>query len=255
MRPLATAMRNPLVPLLAVVVLAGLVAAADIAFDAPVRHEHERPKPGKPHPTRAATLPPGIRVIDEPDGFEATRDVLPGSLRLPSGRVAIDGYFTSETEPLAQRAAPGVYPFHVTKARPVHGPGGAAVALATLVVSERPTVRWRPAVVIGVDGGIAAFSSAEGADEIAGLLPGRSHRWEARYQDFFDVMDATWPVGIAEVDDETNLAIFSTGLGDGGYGIYVGLDADGRPTQFVLDCGLIHLDWPKSPGPAKASPA
>ena len=29
--------------------------------------------------------------------------------------------------------------------------------------------------------------------------------------------------------------------------LYVGLDADGRPTRYVLDLELLHLDWPKPP--------
>jgi hypothetical protein len=38
--------------------------------------------------------------------------------------------------------------------------------------------------------------------------------------------------------------MFTTGYGDGGYGVYVGLDKDGKPTQFVIDFAIVHLDWP-----------
>jgi hypothetical protein len=38
-----------------------------------------------------------------------------------------------------------------------------------------------------------------------------------------------------------------TGAGDGGYNLYVGLDAAGHPTRYVLDLELLHLDWPKPP--------
>ena len=51
-------------------------------------------------------------------------------------------------------------------------------------------------------------------------------------------------VTLADIDDDTNLMQFSTGLGDGGYAIYAGLDAEQRPTRLVVDCGLLHLDWP-----------
>ena len=59
------------------------------------------------YPSRPATLPARIRAIDEPKGFVATRDVLPGRLRLPSGHIAADANFTGETKPLDESAAPG----------------------------------------------------------------------------------------------------------------------------------------------------
>jgi hypothetical protein len=242
-------LKDPLVAVVAVIVLAGLVGALQL------RHPEDRkpPKPAKPYASRAATLPPAVDVIEEPDGFEPTRDVIPGKLRLPSGRLAIDGFFAGETTPLRQRMAPGAYPFHVTEAKPVGGGGvGGGVALATLVVSRRPTVRWESAGGIGVDGGVAAFSSAEGASDLGSDDPDSSLD---RQLDFYDVMDAHGGgVALAKVDDDTNIAVFHTGLGDGGYGIYVGLDAAGEPTQFVVDCGLIHFDWPEPEDPAKAGP-
>jgi hypothetical protein len=150
---------------------------------------------------------------------------MPGKLELPSGRLAIDGFFTGETTPLRQRVAPGAYPFHVTEAKPVDG---------------------------SVGGGVAAFSSAEGANDLGSDDPDSSLD---RQLDFYDVMDAHGgSVGLEKVDDDTNTAVFHTGLGDGGYGIYVGLDAAGKPTQFVVDCGLIHFDWPAPEDPARSGP-
>lgn len=237
-------LRDPLVALAAVVVLAGLLGALQ-QWRQP--EERKPPKPAKPYPSRAATLPPAVDVIDEPEGFEATRDVMPGRLELPSGRLAIDGFFVGDTKPLPRRVAPGAYPFHITEAKPVRGGGGDRVALATLVVSERPTVRWQPAGGIGVDGGVAAFSSAEGASNLGSDDADSSLD---RQLDTYDVMDAHGGgVGLTNVSDKTNIAVFQTGLGDGGYGIYVGLDDAGAPTRFVLDCGLIHFDWPEPEGP------
>ena len=47
--------------------LAGLVSALQL------RHPEERkpPKPAKPYPSPAATLPPAVDMIEKPDGFEA----------------------------------------------------------------------------------------------------------------------------------------------------------------------------------------
>ena len=41
-----------------------------------------------------------------------------------------------------------------------------------------------------------------------------------------------------------DMALFATGYGDGGYPVHVGLDADGKPTRFVIDFAIVHLAWP-----------
>jgi hypothetical protein len=46
------------------------------------------------------------------------------------------------------------------------------------------------------------------------------------------------------VGDGTDLALFTTGYGDGDYGVYVGLDAEGKPTRYVMDFAIVHLGWP-----------
>ena len=43
---------------------------------------------------------------------------------------------------------------------------------------------------------------------------------------------------------ETNLVRVSSGVGDGGYPVYVGYDAAGKPTRVVVDFLLLHLAWP-----------
>ena len=47
-----------------------------------------------------------------------------------------------------------------------------------------------------------------------------------------------------ELTPEANLVRVSTGIGDGGYPVYVGYDADGNPTRVVVDFLLLHLGWP-----------
>jgi hypothetical protein len=133
----------------------------------------------------------------------------------------------------------------ITLARSVDHDGGENVALATLVISGSPTVRWRPAGSVGVDCGTAAFSSAEGAAALGDLLARDEPAW-SRWNDA--VSDALAAHGFEAANlragPGTNVVEFSTGLGDGGYALYAGLDADGRATRFVLDCGLLHLAWP-----------
>lgn len=190
---------------------------------------------------RSATPPPGIAVIPEPDVPVLTEEVIAGRLALPSGRLVADGFVSGDAEPLPDVAEPGAYPVSVTVARSP-GSGFDTVAFASVVVSDAPTVSWVARSTVGVDGGTAGFTSAEGSALLGRIgLDANS----AVMTDAFDSLTAhddivtEMPIG-----EGSNLAMFTTGYGDGGYGMYVGLDEDGRPTRFVLDCAIVHLDWP-----------
>ena len=193
---------------------------------------------------RRATLPPGIARIPEKDDLILTDDLFPDLLVLPSGAVVADGALAGEVDPLAFPAEPGSYPVHVTLARP---PGSQFddVALASLVTSDAPTVTWREVSVVGVDGGTAGFTSVEGSKALGQLISGDAAAWSAYSFDAFDSLVAHDSlVTESAIDADTNLVLFSTGYGDGGYPVFVGLDADGKPTRFVIDFLLIHLAWP-----------
>jgi Protein of unknown function (DUF4241) len=201
-----------------------------------------------PYPEAPVDLPPGIHVIPEPEGSVATHDVLAGALQLPSGRLAVDSVFDERTPVVDERARPGAHPFRVTLAKPVGG-SIESVALATLVASDRPTVRWRYVLTVAVDGTTAMFSSVEGARIRAALAPEDS---AAENDADIEALAARLHVADRELGRGTNLMTFETGAGDGGYNLYVGLDADGHPTRYVLDTELLHLDWPKPPKKEKA---
>jgi hypothetical protein len=51
-------------------------------------------------------------------------------------------------------------------------------------------------------------------------------------------------VTVFALDEEANIAHFTSGVGDGVHPVFVGFDASGRPTRVVLDFYLLHLDWP-----------
>jgi hypothetical protein len=196
-----------------------------------------------PYPEAPAELPPGIREIPEPDGYTATHDVLAGALQLPSGRLAVDSVFDARTPVVDEPARPGAHPFRVTLAKPADG-SVESVALATLVASDRPTVRWRYVLTVAVEGSTAMFSSEEGARLRAGLPPQAS---AAADDADVDALAARLHVADRDLGRGTNLMTIATAAGDGGYNLYVGLDAAGKPTRFVLDTELLHLDWPKPP--------
>ena len=195
---------------------------------------------------RPATLPRGIRVLDRASSWDPTRDVIAGRLALPSGRVVADGFPSGASRPLDYRLTPGAYPVYVTLARHERG-NSERVALATLVVSRNQPVRWRRSGGIGVDGGVAAFTSLEGARALDRLMSDAPNGyWEEAWHSLAAHDDHVTEVAI---DGDLNQVMFGTGHGDGGYPLLVGLDGEGRPVRFVLDFYVLHLDWPGRPDP------
>jgi hypothetical protein len=196
---------------------------------------------------RAGTLPPGIKLIPDPPSHAViTDDVVADPVNLPSGRVVADAILNGEVEPLPDAAAPGRYPVHVTLVRFPDG-GSDAVAFASLVVSDAPTIRWKQLGGIAVDGGTAAFTSAEGQTAMGELSKSNEAGWQSLLDAGYDSLTAHDDV-ITEAPITTGLDYvrFSTGFGDGVYPIHVGLDAAGKPTRFVIDFAIVHLDWPGS---------
>jgi hypothetical protein len=192
----------------------------------------------EPYARTAGTLPPGITAFGDAD-YALTDDLHIGEVRLPSGRVVVGEYL--DEEPLPFTVAPDAYPAHATLARYRDYPND-DVAFLTLVLSESPTVRWQPSGTIAVDGGTATLTSAEGREELL----------KAQETGSLELSDAIFDSMVAhdylatewELTPETNLVRVSSGVGDGGYPVYVGYDADGKPTRVVVDFYLLHLSWP-----------
>jgi hypothetical protein len=197
-------------------------------------------------PRRAATMPPGVQLIHEREAPEPTDDVILGEVILPSGRIAVGGYLFEE-EVLEITVPPGAYPAHATLVRyeDLTGAIGESVALASLVLSDAPTVRWEEANVIPVDGGTATITSAEVLERLASLITEDEDRWWSLEDEIFDSMMAHDYIGTEwPVTEDLNLVRVSSGYGDGGYPVFVGFDAGGSPTRVVVDFVLLHLDWP-----------
>ena len=187
------------------------------------------------------TLPPGIASIPDSD-FDLTDDLLVGDVVLPSGRVYV-GEYLDEPE-LDFAVAPGAYPTHATLAR-YRDQLFDNVAFATLVLSTAPTVRWEEASNIAVDGGSTMIVSDEGRDELVARISDDSAEWlDFNERVFESAVAHDYLATEYAVTPETNLAYFSSGMGDGGYPVYVGYDAAGKPTRVVVDFLLLHLAWP-----------
>ncbi|HTE66727.1 MAG TPA: DUF4241 domain-containing protein, partial [Candidatus Binatia bacterium] len=190
------------------------------------------------------TLPPAIPLIHEPEGYVLTDDLLLGDVRLPSGRVAI-GEYLLDTEGLSfeMRLEPGAYPVHATLAR-YHDQDFDQVASATLTLSSEATVRWEERGVIAVDGGSTTIVSREGVEAIAGEFERDESAWQASDDLMFESLAAhDYLATEFPIEGDLNLAHFSSGVGDGGYPVFVGYDAEDRPTRIVVDFLLLHLDW------------
>jgi hypothetical protein len=222
----------------AVAALAVMVAARALRPASPSADSRPHAPLARALPRGRAQLPRGIRVIPEPHGFLARRDVLAGELALPTGRLAIDDFYLGDPQ-LTLDVPPGRHAVRITWADSVrYGARGAAVALATLITGPGPPVHWRFAGSMGTDGGTGGFASLEAAKRMAG--------GEAESDRLLEVADAGRENGVGEMTfgRGLNLFTFPTGLGDGGYGVYVGTDRRGRVVRVVMDCGLLHLAWP-----------
>ena len=93
-----------------------------------------------------------------------------------------------------------------------------------------------------MDGGTTVITSVEGRDELAKAQEtGSLELSEAIFDSMaaHDYLATEW-----ELTPETNLMQVSSGIGDGRYPVYVGYDADGKPTRVVVDFYLLHLSWP-----------
>ena len=180
-----------------------------------------------------------------------------GELLVTSGRVvACDPLTAPETEPFTRVVPPG--PHRVTLSVAHFEDGDQRVAAAMLRLGgERPT-RWELAMLAGeelaelaegevfgygVDSGTGCFMDEEAAQ----ALLRKMDEDEEYYEDVIDEMGKayvhTWSWANIELGDAgANLVAFSTGVGDGLYASYFGLDAEGRPVSLVTDFSLFEFE-------------
>jgi len=187
-----------------------------------------------------------------------------GELDLRSGRLVLaDPLYTPfDLQPLDLPLAPGRYTVDLAVADT--GSSGRRIALARLVLSDAPIVRWSLAHEVGADpttlsgdqilgypvdsgtGGFldqAAFEAqarADGDDADASGWATRTDRWVAAGEANAQALGIPYGLAIIEQTDAGGLAIFSTGWGDGYYASWVGFDARDRPVVIVTDFAVIE---------------
>jgi hypothetical protein len=159
---------------------------------------------------------------------EADKDRYPlrtlriGELNLASGRLVVaDPFIVSGSEkPLDLAIPPGRYPVDIAVADA--GDSGHRVALARLLLSEAPPVRWTMAVTEGED-----------------VRKLKADDWQTRGEARGPELGIPYGFVLVEEVGPGGVAMFSSGWGDGHYASWVGYDAQGRPAQVVIDFAVI----------------
>jgi Protein of unknown function (DUF4241) len=191
--------------------------------------------------------------------FVLERHELP-PLALPSGRlVACDLAVEPDALPLAVRLRPGSYPVELSVAR--FDGGDQRVAFAALRLTPEPPVTWRPAALegqdpaatggrglpgFGVDSATAAYYDADCREAL--------RRWAERDPDWYgelaDRLEGTyidtcsWAVVPIPDAPGLNVALFSSGMGDGFYTTHLGHDGAGGLCCVATEFGIAGAGAP-----------
>lgn len=202
-----------------------------------------------------------------------------GSITLPTGRVvAVDPYTVWGLRPFKREVRPGSYPVHLwfdsaEMSRP---------ALAELRLRACTPTHWQNAVTeggslsdlapgeafgYGADAGAGSFAAPEFFETFGPIVDGELQ--SAAYGDFANgpLMELAFsdrsgiPRDFIVQRDGQDLAVFSSGWGDGFYSSYWGFDAQGCPCALVTDFWVLEEGYPyespleRLPGPgAEAAP-
>jgi len=172
-----------------------------------------------------------------------------GELYLPSGRIAAcDPFVDPEVAPFARAVPSGRYPVDLAVAR--FDDGDERVAAARLRFGVGEPARWEPAVTgrggrddggYGVDSARGCLASTEALTVHAGrLAEGDEHTeriGEAMARSYRHTRE--WANVVLDEESGLNIIVFSTGMGDGFYDSFWGLDPAGRPACLVTDFGII----------------
>lgn len=180
-----------------------------------------------------------------------------GDVELTSGRIiAVDPLTLFGAQPFVRTVAPGRYRVTIYTAF-------GRIAAAAIRFADGEPDHWQPALVqgqeirqlkddeffgYGVDAGLGSFMDAETLP----LVDERDKQVEARlgnkYTSYYDdvLADELTSTGHDHVlhqpiaGKKGNVAIFSSGWGDGVYGSFWGLDKAGRPLVLVTDFNVIQ---------------
>jgi hypothetical protein len=194
-----------------------------------------------------------------------------GEMEIASGRVILTDPFLMSThdKPLALSVRPGRYPVDLAVADA--GTSGQRVALARLLLSPAPAVRWAMAVtdeqdvatlsgddVFGyrVDTGTGAFADAAVTEWLASEYPASDFDryqsvqddWQTRGEAAAEALGMPYGFALIERLGKGDVTMFSSGWGDGHYASWVGYGSDRLPVAIVTDFAVITaVHFPTGP--------
>lgn len=203
-------------------------------------------------PTRASS---NLGVLDLSEAQLTEREIVVtpiGELELPTGEIIACDPLTSdvETPALSRRVKSGRYPVSIFEAQ-------GRVSLAALRFKAGKPVRWELATVSGedvaalegdevygysVDAGLGSFMDKIAMKLVAG------EQENLKYGDYYGEVLATkfalnqdrFLMHQPVAGNSLNIAMFSSGWGDGSYPSFWGLDAAGEPVVLMTDFGVLE---------------
>lgn len=176
-----------------------------------------------------------------------------GKLNVVKGQIiACDPFLFNDDKPFDTLFPVGHFPIELAVA---DINGDERIGFSRIKFSDKYPVRWTIAVTVdrdasklsdeeifgyGVDSGTGCFMDTSGAEKYSEYL----NKKEDNYNIVIDEMEATYKDTHSWLlwDREGyNVAMFSTGWGDGLYATYIGFDKDDSICRLVSDFGL--LEW------------
>lgn len=176
-----------------------------------------------------------------------------GKLNIANGQIiACDPFLFNDDKPFDTVFPTGHFPIELAIARINDDE---RIGFSRIKFSEKIPVRWIIAVTVdqdatklsdeeifgyGVDSGTGCFMDTSGAEKYSNYL----NQKEDNYNFVIDEMEATYKHTRSWLlwdRDSFNVAMYSTGWGDGLYATYIGYDNENSICRLVSDFGL--LEW------------
>lgn len=177
-----------------------------------------------------------------------------GEINSETGRLIVcDPIVMRDIKPFVQQFPIGRFRVQLSIA---NYKGKETVAFSRIYFSDQPVVKWefalhsgqRQASIFGdtlyaysVDGAAAIFIDERANQAFAALERTDDVLFERATRDEMNKHDhGSWQYGTYSFEGH-NLVSFTTGVGDGRYGAYVGYDKDGKICRLLTDFGL--FEW------------
>ncbi len=195
-------------------------------------------------------------------GFDFAYEVVElGKLYLPSGKIyCCDPFLSDEVNPFEISAPLGTFDVKLSIAKLQEW--GKRIAFAGLFFSGNAPVKWQEATYIfneersssfRVDAGLSCFMDKETRDSFVSVVddfyeknPDANYYDDILAAEFKQNADLTnpyhagdWDLHYPLKDNPRNVAMFASGLGDGFYSAYWGLDEQNQPVMLVADFQLL----------------